>query len=126
MRLFFRILFFVLCAVQGLYAQDGPGMPLQPAVSILRVGEARELPTRMDFYTVPNAPYSQWNQSKSAEPAWQGNQGEAAEAQAGGAGPVGGVDVRHPRGKGETGQLRDQQLLACWLDRQPSGDGLDR
>jgi len=80
MRLFFRILFFVLCAFQGLYAQDGPGMPLQPAVSILRVGEARELPTRMDFYTVPNAPYSQWNQAKSAEPAWQGLEADLAAA----------------------------------------------
>ena len=77
---FFRILLLMVCAVQGLQAQDGPAMPLQPAVSIMKVGAARELPSRMDFYTIQNPPYSRQVQSKSAESTWQGLEADLAAA----------------------------------------------
>ena len=77
---FFRILLLMVCAVQGLQAQDGPAMPLQPAVSVMKVGAARELPSRMDFYTIQNPPYSRQIQSKSAETAWQGLEADLAAA----------------------------------------------
>ena len=55
-------------------------MPLQPAVSVMKVGAARELPSRMDFYTIQNPPYSRQIQSKSAETAWQGLEADLAAA----------------------------------------------
>ena len=61
-------------------AQDGPGLPLQPAVSVQKVGEAREIPARMDFYTVVHPPYSRWAQTKSDDPAWSGLEADLAKA----------------------------------------------
>ena len=64
----------------GAKAQDGPGLPLQPAVSVRQVGEAREIPARMDFYTVVHSPYSRRIQSKSDEPTWSGLDADLAAA----------------------------------------------
>lgn len=65
----------------GLHAQDGAGQFLGSPVSVREIGLPKEIPARMDFHVVVNAPYSVQIQgrlreedpsSKEPAPHWQG------------------------------------------------------
>ncbi len=72
-----------------LQAQDGAGQFLGAPVSVHEIGIPKEIPARMDFHVVVNAPYSMQKQgripdgdplSKEASPHWQGLEADMVRA----------------------------------------------